>query len=310
MRLPCAILALALVSVSARADSADPVELKLGTLAVDGSRYMIDILALSKEIRKRTRGGVELSWSSGGQLGDDAAMAKLVATGKLDGGGFSETGLLALEPQMAVWRYPGLFQSYDEVDRATAALDASVREQFRAREMVFVMWADLGFSHVFSSELISSVREMLVRAAPWITMPLDGSLTEAVASGQAKAWALPPLFMLAMGHGRARAMSNLRYRYVVGGLVLSRAAWAKLSERQQEIVLEVCREWQPRLRERWRKETERGVAALAKSGVKLHVPSAAELATFAEASAKSRTAHAKSAKLDALVDRIVAATRP
>ena len=305
MRLIGVLAVLALSTSIARADEGDPIQLRLGTLAVDGSRYMTDILALSKEIAKRTRGGVRLDWVSNGQLGDDAALAKLVTAGKLDGGGFSETGLIAIAPEMAVWRYPGLFRSYDEVDRATAALDETVREQFTARDTVVLMWADLGFSHVFSTEPIASLRELLVRAAPWITLPLDGSLTAAITSGQAKAWTVPPLFALVIGK-QARAMSQLRYRYVVGGLVVSRAAWQKLSARQQAIVLEVCREWQPRLRDSWRKETERGIATLAKS-VKLHTPTDSELATLADASAKSRTAHAKQAKLDRLVERIVAA---
>src|SRR5215217_4900529 len=106
----------------ALAEGRDPVTLKLGTLAIDGSRYMKDILALGDEIDRKTRGNVKLSWSSGGQLGEEADMAQLIARGKLDGGGFSETGLVALVPEMASWGAPGLFLDLDQVDRATAAL--------------------------------------------------------------------------------------------------------------------------------------------------------------------------------------------
>jgi TRAP-type transport system periplasmic protein len=303
------LLAFALVGLLAtRARADDPVRLRLGTLAVDGSRYMQDILALGKELEKRTRGGVQLDWVSGGQLGDDAAMAKLVVAGKLDGAGFTETGLIAIAPEMAVWRYPGLFQTYDDVDRATAALDGSVRELFGKRDAVFVMWADLGFTHVFSTARIASLREVLVRAASWLTLPLDGALTDAVANGTAKAWALPPLFVLAMG-AKPVAMSMLRYRYVVGGLVLSRTAWAKLDAKQQVILRDVAREWEPRLRASWRKETERGIAALARARVAIHTPTAAETAAFVETSATIRTSHAATAKLDDLVSRIVASMK-
>jgi TRAP-type C4-dicarboxylate transport system substrate-binding protein len=307
MRFALACVMVALLAGNARAGD-DPVRLRVGTLAVDGSRYMLDILALGKEIEKRTRGQVLLDWVSNGQLGDDAAMAKLVIAGKLDGGGFSETGLIAIAPEMAVWRYPGLFQSYGDVDRATAALDDNVRELFAKRGVEFLMWADLGFSHVFSTAPIASLRDLLVRAASWITMPLDGALTDAVASGRAQAWTLPPLFVLAMG-AKPRAMSTLNYRYVVGGLVVGRAAWARLDARQQAIVRDVCRAWQPRIRASWRKETERGVAALRKAGVTTYTPTAGELAAFLEASATSRATHAEVAKLDDLVARIVAAMK-
>ena len=50
-------------------------------------------------------------------------------------------------------------------------------------------------------------------------MPIDGKLSEAIATGQARAWALPPLFTLAIANAKPRHMTALRYRYVVGGLV-------------------------------------------------------------------------------------------
>jgi len=286
-----ALLALLSLHVPrAAADPRDPVRLRVGTQAIEGSRYMKDILALGEEIEKRTRGSVQLDWVSGGQLGDETAMADLIARGKLDGGGFSETGLVALVPEMAVWRAPGLFRSYEEVDRATAAVDGAVRELFAKRGLTFAMWADLGFSHVFSTAPITSVRDVLHRAAPWIALPLDGTLTEAVTSGRARAWTMPPLYMLAIGTRKVRAMSDLRYRYVAGGLVFSRPAWARLTSAEQKTVLAVCHEREPRIRASWRKETERGIDALRKSGVVITASSETERAAFADAASKSREA--------------------
>lgn len=278
-----AVIAVAVVGVlcgRAIADGRDPVTLKLGTLAIDGSRYMKDILALGAEIERRTRGDVKLSWSSGGQLGEETQMAALIARGKLDGGGFSETGLVALVPEMASWGAPGLFRDTADVDRATAALDDKVRALFAAQKLEFVMWADLGFAHVFSVEPAKTLAAAVDAAAPWLAAPLDGKLVEAIATGTARAWAVPPLYQLAIPASKARFMTNLRYRYVVGGLVLSRAAWAKLSPDDRAIVAKTCREWEPKLRASWRKETERGLAALAKAGVVNQSAPEAQVAAF------------------------------
>ena len=132
---------------------------------------------------------------------------------------------------------------------------------------------------------------------------IDGALTEAITSGRAHAWAMPPLYMLAIGSTKARSMSNLRYRYVIGGLVFSRAAWARITSDEQAIVLAVCREREPRIRASWRKETERGIAALHKSGVAIREASDADLAAFAEVTTNSRKAQA----LDKLGARVVTA---
>ncbi|CAN5923749.1 hypothetical protein BH11MYX3_BH11MYX3_00280 [soil metagenome] len=291
----------------ATAEDREPVRLRLGTLAIDGSRYMKDILALGKEIDRRTRGGVELDWVSGGQLGEEAAMADLVVRGKLDGAGFSETGLVAIAPEMAAWGYPGQLEDYEGVDRATAALDASTRELFATRGTVFAMWADLGFSHLFASAPIGSLKDVLDRAAPWLTQPIDGALTAAIKSGRARAWTLPPLYLLAIGSTTAKAMTDLRYRYVVGGLVFSKAAWSRLTPAQRTTVLDVCHEWEPRIRASWRKESERGVAVLQKSGVVMRAVSSAERTTFGQVAATYRQARAKSAKLVGLSAKITAA---
>lgn len=307
LRFAIGLMVLALGSATAEAD--EPVTLRLGTLAIDGSRYMKDVLALSHKIEKRTKGAVRLDWVSDGRLGDERAMVDLITAGKLDGGGFSETGLTALVPDMAVWRYLGLFRTYEEVDRATAALAPAMRERFDRRGLVFVMWADLGFSQVFSTERTPRLRDLFARATPWITMPLDQKLIEEVAGGRARAWVLPPLYMLAIGPTRAAYMSSLRYSYVVGGLVISKAAWSRIRPADQATVLEVCRELEPRLRKSWRRETERAIAVLEKAGTRILPVADGEMATFLEASARSRTEHAARAGLAELLGKIGEASK-
>lgn len=302
------LVVLALDPAAASAD--EPISLRLGTLAIDGSRYMKDVLALSQEIEQRTRGAVRLDWVSDGRLGDERAMADLITAGKLDGGGFSETGLAALVPEMVVWGNPGLFRGHEEVDRATSALAPAIRERFAKRGLVFVMWADLGFSQLFSTEDAVRLPDLFARAAPWITMPLDPRLIGEITGGRARAWTVPPLYMLAIGPARARYMWTLRYRYVVGGLVVSRAAWSRLRPADQATVLEVCREWEPRLRASWRRETERGIAALEKSGTRILPVPDAELASFLETSAASRADHAARWGLSELLNRIGDAIKP
>jgi len=293
---------LLLLLLTGRAD-ADRVRLRVGTLAVDGSRYMLDMTALGKEIERRTRGDVEIVWVSNGQAGDETAMVDGIRHGALAGGALSETGLIAFVPEMTVWQYPGLVASYDDVDRATAAVDATTRERFDKQGVQFLMWADLGFAHLFSTEPIANLRDTLGRAAPWLTVPLDGKLTAAITGGRAQAWALPPLYMMAIGPARVKQMTALRYRYVTGGLVIGNRAWSRLSAAHQAVVRDVGREWEPKIRASWRAETERGIAALAKAGVRTYVSPAAELAGFAAASRKSREAHATGeiAKLAALI---------
>jgi len=285
------VRALLCLLLLARIANADPVKLRLGTVAIDGTKYMEDINAFSADVAKRTKGTVELAWYPSGQLGDEKQMLALMRDGKLDGAGFSENGLVAAVPEMAAWRFPGLFESYAEVDRATGALGDEVRELFAKQDLVFAMWADLGFANVFTADPPpASLRDLLVRAAPWLTRPLEPALFASITTGKARAWAMPPLYMFAIGQVQPRALSRLPYRYVVGGLVIARSAWARLTPEQQAAVTAACAVWEPKLRARWRRETDAAVATLAKAGARVTTPTAAELAAFFAAAAAGRGA--------------------
>jgi TRAP-type C4-dicarboxylate transport system substrate-binding protein len=265
----------------AERDERDPIRLRAGTLAIEGSRYMKDMAQLAAAIEKRTRGSVQLDWVADGQLGEEADMAKLVVSNKLDGGGFSETGLVSLVPEMATWGEPGRFHTYDDVDTAFASHAAKLRERFAKKDLVLVMWADLGFARVFSREPMTNMAATLRASKADLVRPIDGVLASAIASGALRTWAVPPLYMVAIGN-QARYMSNLRYRYVVGALVFSKRAWSRLSSTQQASVLDVCRAWEPKIRASWRKETERGIAALGKAGVTTNAATDADIAAFVE----------------------------
>lgn len=258
------IAVLLLVARVAAAEPADPVHLRLGTSAIDGSQYMLDMQALADRIAVRTHHAVELDWINDGRLGDEAAIAELVSAGKLDGAGLSEAGLQRLDPSLAAVGAPGRFRSYADVDAAKLA--------FHADGITLAMWADLGFAHVYSLDPIAAI--------PELARPITRELTAQIAAGRVRTWALPPLYMAALGTQLARYASTLHYRYVIGGLVFSSAALARLSPAQRDALLDVCRTAEPKLRASWRALTDRGTATLGKAGVRYRAPTADEIAAF------------------------------
>ncbi len=298
---------LALVTFAGRAHADDdPVRLRLGTLAVDGSRYALDIEAFGADVTRRTRGAVVIDWVTGGQLGDDAAMANQIESGQLDGAGLSETGLTALVPEMAAWAAPGLVHDATEADRATAAVSTDVQGRFARRGLVFLMWADLGFARLFSTAAVTGVASAVEAAEPWLAHPLDGQLTAAIGEGRAIGWAMPPLHVLALPRIPRATMVDLPFRYVVGGLVVSRAAWSRLDAQQQAAVMTACRHWEPRLRRSWRRETDRAVGALQRAGVTRRAPTPAESARFFDAT-RRRNESAAGRAPEGLLPKILAA---
>lgn len=60
-------------------------ELKIATVAPDGSHWMREMRAAAAEIRERTDGGVEIKFYPGGVMGNDAQVLRKVRVGQLQG---------------------------------------------------------------------------------------------------------------------------------------------------------------------------------------------------------------------------------
>lgn len=284
---PIAVVALLVALAPARA-GAETV-LRLGTVAPEGSRPMKDLRAMTDEIERRSRGEIRIKWFSGGRLGDERAMAGLLGseTGTLDGAAFTDIGLGTLVPEMRFWHFPGLFRDMDEVDFIEQRYREDFVRWFEARGLVLVAWGDVGWIHFIADTPIRSFDDLRRRrawfwaddrvaseAAQFLGLTIhSSSLGELVAQlreGKIDAWCYPPLAIIAWGiQGYARYVSELRWRFMVGALVIRKDVFEALPPDQQAIVLAVGRKWEPRLLKTWRAENEKALAAMIRQGTRL-----------------------------------------
>jgi len=68
-------------------------ELKIATVAPEGSTWMNVMTELDAAVREQTQGKVGLRFYPGGIQGDDPVVLRKIRTGQLHGGGFTGVGL-------------------------------------------------------------------------------------------------------------------------------------------------------------------------------------------------------------------------
>lgn len=102
---------------------AEPVQVKVATLAPDGTELADLINDVKRELKKRTQGRVELIAYLGGVMGNDHDLVKKLNLGQIHVGAFSTLGTRIVCPESKVLAVlPFRLDSYEELDKAKALI--------------------------------------------------------------------------------------------------------------------------------------------------------------------------------------------
>jgi TRAP-type C4-dicarboxylate transport system substrate-binding protein len=152
--------ALALVLLTAGICRADPIVLRMASVAPDGTSWARELKALSREVEQSTGGQVKMKWYLGGIAGSDLDAGDRVARGQLDGvaGGVWQCERWA--PSMKVTRLPGMFHSRAELKYVAQRLRPLLDEEFKKAGFVNLADTTLGPSMIFLRKPVSTFAEL------------------------------------------------------------------------------------------------------------------------------------------------------
>ncbi len=321
-RLLAALLLLLLVG-GARAAHADTT-LRIGTIAPEGTRYMKDMRLLSQEIERLSGDELHIKWYNAGRLGDEKTMAGLMngEGDKLDGGAFTGIGISYLAVEVGIWLFPGMFQSYDEVDYIESKYRDSYEKTLAAKGYILVAWTDVGFTNICSSSSISSYEELKehtlwvwsddqwgIEAAKHLGIKIVttslNELIEGLRKGTIDTFIFPPLAIVGWGiHGYVKYISELTWNYLPGAIVLRKDVFDALPADQQKVILAVGKKWEPRFVKSWRAENDKALLAMQKQGTKLvHVTNESR-ESFFHAASEQRSTFSKTYNTEDLMTHI------
>lgn len=314
---------------AAGAQAVTPVRLRLAMVAPRGSAWDRVARAWNRSLSEATGGTLELEVSPGSGAGDEGAFVRSMtgSSSTLEGAMLSSMGLSAIVPAARVLEAPGALDSYAELDRARAAVEADLDTLFAAENVVVLGWSDFGEASIYSTTPVrtpadlrgrhtwlhsgDAMTQALLRAAGGPTVELgvaqvlpgltDGSIDTVVASASAVSgltW-----------HTALRHVTRPSVMFLVGATVLRRDTYLALSDAQRAALDETAAAAHATLSRTIRRDDARFREALTTTGGLTEADGSASAALWTAAFTQARDALVGSHYTRAMLDAVVAAGR-
>ncbi len=230
------------------------VNLRLATLAPNGSSWHLTLRKMAADIGRDTDGEVRIRIIGGGSAGDESDMIRKMRIGQVQMAAVSNVGLSELDPSAWTLSIPMVFADYAEWDHVRDVMNPTIEGAIEEHGFRTLAWADVGWLHFFSSEPVRTVDDLkglrLAGAAGDSTAldllrwagfdPVQVNAVELVSGFQTGLVEAAPL-PIAYAEGSqvyrsAKFMNSLRWAPLQGALVIHEGGWERLDPGQQEIV--------------------------------------------------------------------------
>jgi TRAP-type transport system periplasmic protein len=139
---------------------AQPVVLRMGTAAPEGTAWAREGHSFERDIAELTHGQVRMKWYLGGIAGDELQMLDRVRRDQLDG--VASAGMLChrLSPSMRVLRIVGLFQNRDESAYVSGQIKGTLDAEFLKAGFVNLGEMGLGPDVIFSRTPLTTMADV------------------------------------------------------------------------------------------------------------------------------------------------------
>lgn len=233
------------------------VTLKIATVTPEGSQWMQDMRASSKEIKERTEGRVQIKYYGGGIMGNDTKVLGRIRIGTLQGGAFTPVALAGQYPELNLYGLPLIFDSMAEATYVRERLDGKLQKGLEDAGFVSFGFAAGGFAVVMSNSPVDELDDLKGKKV-WVpegdsvsydsmealslspvTLPLTDVLT-GLQTGLIDIVAMSPIGALVLQwHTKVKYITELPLVYTLGFMAIDKRAFSKVSAADQAIVREV-----------------------------------------------------------------------
>jgi len=312
-----AFLALILL-IAPQGAAAKPTILKIATLAPEGSSYIQALNELNAELKQKTNNEVRLRVYPGGVLGDEKDMRRKMHVGQIQGAVLTAAGMSGIFSEMDVFQIPFLFEGFDEVDYVLEKMDAFFKKGLQDKGYILLGWSEAGFIRLLSTHPIASLDDLRkAKVWTWEEAPMAKAIFDAASisaiplslpdvlvglqTGLVEVVYAPPSGAISLQwFTKTKYMTEVPLMYLIGGMVLKKNVFKKLSSDHRQVLTQLCAKYMDRLKLAVRKENKEAISVMAKHGVKLIYPSEDQIEEFksiAQKAMNSQTGKSFSARV-------------
>ncbi len=142
-------------------------DLKIATLAPDGSPWMNAMREAAKAVEAGSEGQVRFKFYPAGVMGSDATVLRKIKLGQLQGAALTGSEASLVDRNAQLYSLPFLLHDQDELAVLRAALDANLAERMAAGGLRVLGTVEVGFAYLMSTRAVASTEDL--RAAKvWV----------------------------------------------------------------------------------------------------------------------------------------------
>ncbi len=299
-----ASLALLVFAFAAARAEAAPARWVLASIAPEDSPSGQLARRMGALFERNAPGELVFKWRLGGVLGDEADTVAMCRRGEIAAFAGSMGAVAAVVPEIELLEQPYLFPDLETFQAARRAIERLPQFQayFHKRDLVLLGMVAIGWRNIFSVKRpvhsVSDLRGMRVRTQPgalhteiWKAFgaePRAIPLTElntALEVGHVEAFDVPANFAYATSlDSKAHHYTLSRHLLQIAMFVVNKKAWDALSHASRVRLTDGLEAIVVASEKQHMAFDDELLGHLRKGGAAIYVPSAAELATFREAS--------------------------
>src|SRR5215470_3918697 len=151
MKTKAILLGVLAATLAATTAWADPIEVKIASLAPDGSAWAKIMQEGGRKMSDRTGGRVTVKYFFSGSQGDERDVVRKMKLGQIDGAALTAVGLGQIKGDVRVLELPFLFKSDKELDYVRGKMAPDFEKQFDDAGYVLLAWGDVGWVHMFTN---------------------------------------------------------------------------------------------------------------------------------------------------------------
>jgi TRAP-type C4-dicarboxylate transport system substrate-binding protein len=282
----CALAAAATLAAP-RVANADPVQLRIASLAPSGSPWMQVLDKAAAESNTKTNGRITLKYFEGGQQGDEPDFVRKINLGQLDGAAVTAIGLSMIDQSIRVLELPMMFQSPEELDYVADKLWPYFQKKFEAKGFKLNDRGEVGWIYFLSKNKIEKLADLksqktwlwgddAIVNAVFKKMGLNGvplgvpEVDAALTSGKIDACYGSPVAAVALQwYSKVKYMTTMPMSFSIGATVISTKAYQKLPAEDVKILEDISKANARKLRKTIRKANEDAKGTMSRKGVQI-----------------------------------------
>ncbi|HSN29565.1 MAG TPA: TRAP transporter substrate-binding protein DctP [Kofleriaceae bacterium] len=278
------VAALATVAMAPVA-KAEPVELRIATLAPSGSPWMQVLDKAADQVKTKTAGRVTMKYFEGGQQGDERDFVRKIKLGQLDGAAVTAIGLAMIDESIRVLELPMMFDTAEELDYVADKMWPYFQKKFEKKGFRLNDRGEVGWIYFLSKNKIESLNDLKgqkvwmwgddqlvgamfkklgINGVPLGVPEVDAGLT----SGKINACYGSPVAAVALQwYSKVKYMTSMPMSFAIGATVISMDSLKKISPEDQKTLEDIGNANAKKLRKVIRKANDDAKATMTRKGI-------------------------------------------